>query len=220
MQDEAPPPPHGRALSDSARTELFSDGVFAIVITLLVIEIHRPEVEPGQLAAALLHAWPSYLAYCLAFLYVGVIWLNHAALFERIRRVDRTFKWINLGILGTTALMPFPTGVLAGAFQSGSLADQEAAVVLYAVVAAMMSAAWLPVFPYLYRHPELLAPDTPAAHFRHQVSRPIVGVALYGLAALLGGLAHPLLGIAAFVFMVVYHATTSEGIKRRLSSAE
>jgi uncharacterized membrane protein len=195
------------------RVEAFSDAVFAITITLLVIKIGRPEVGNGDLSAALLHQWPEYFAFAVSFLYVGVIWLNHHALFDRIRRVDFGLNWINLGILASSALVPFPTGVLASALSEGSGADRQAAVVLYAIVAALMSAAWLPVFPYLHRHPDLLEDPSEAGLFRAQRSRPWVGVISFGVAAILGYLVSPVLAIPLFAWMIVYHAVTSEGLQ-------
>ena len=203
-------------LTESGRIIAFSDAVFAIIITLLVIEIHRPEAPPGDLGAALIEAWPSYAAFALAFVYVGVIWLNHHGLFRHVSYVDLKLNWINLGILGTSALIPFPTGVLAASFESGNLADQRSAVVLYAVVAGLMSAAWLPIFPYLERHRERLASATADGFFRRQRNRPIVGVVAYGAASLLGWFIAPALGIAVFVLMVAYHAWTSEGVTSRV----
>jgi uncharacterized membrane protein len=196
----------------SMRVEAFSDAVFAITITLLVIEISRPEIGNGELASALLHQWPEYLAFAVSFVYIGVIWLNHHALFASIRQVDLGLNWINLGILGTSALIPFPTGVLASALSEGSHADQQAAVVLYGIVSALMSAAWLPVFPYLHRHSDLLADPSKAQVFRAQRSRPWVGIISFSVAALVGYYFSPVIAILLFVWMIAYHAATSEGL--------
>jgi uncharacterized membrane protein len=197
------------------RLEALCDGVFAIISTLLVIEIHRPSMEVGRLAEELIHGWPSYLAYAVAFLYVGVVWLNHHYMYERIVSVSPTLNWLNLFILGTVALIPFPTGVLSGAYTVGSLADQKSAVVLYALIATLMSASWLPMFAYLNRNPQLLKADTPSNMFAIQMRRPLIGMFLYALAGVLGWTIHPNIAVAIFVFMVLYYAWTSQGISNK-----
>ncbi len=108
--------PPGR-LSDTARVEAFSDGVFAIAITLLVLEIRVPAPDATQHGRALLAAlrglWPSYLGYALSFVTIGIMWSNHHSIFHYVRRADRYFVLINVLFLMCISFLPFPTALLA-----------------------------------------------------------------------------------------------------------
>jgi uncharacterized membrane protein len=210
------PDPKGR-LSATDRMTAFSDGVFAIVITLLVIELRVPEYHEGDLLTGLLGEGASYLAFVVSFVYVGVLWLNHHALLRLIRGTTLTLSWINLGVLFGAVIIPFPTAVLASAFTHGDADDQRAAVALYALAAALMSAPWLVFFGYLHRHPALLERRVDPEYVRTQRLRPVTGLILYGLSGLLGWFVSPLLGLIGVIVMITYHAVTSEGLPRWLT---
>lgn len=200
-------------LAEPRRVEGFSDAAFSIIITLLALEIHRPSAIPGKLAEELLLEWPSYVAYVVAFVYVGIIWLNHHYLFERICKIDLTLNWINLGIVGTASLIPFPTSVLMSAFRDGNLMDQKAAVILYAMIVCFMSAAWIPVFYHLRRHPELIKSHLLNTEFSNQILRPIVGIVLCLIAAVVGWFISPVAAIVILVLVIGYYAWTSQGFR-------
>ena len=101
--------------NDMGRIEAFSDGVFAIAITLLVIEIGVPHIqgEGTTLSHALLEQWPSYLGYAISFLQIGVIWANHHNRFRFIARSDHILLFLNILFLMCVAFIPFPTALLA-----------------------------------------------------------------------------------------------------------
>jgi len=93
--------------------ETFTDGVFAIAATLLILEITVDTSRTTDLGSALLHLWPSYLAYVTSFITIGIIWMNHHALYTRIAYADRILLVLNLFLLMFVTLIPFPTGLLA-----------------------------------------------------------------------------------------------------------
>jgi uncharacterized membrane protein len=118
----------------TSRVEAFSDGVFAIAITLLVLEIGiDPEAfeDPWR---ALADEWPSYLAYVTSFLTIGSVWLAHNRLFSRIEALDATMMRLNLLLLLVVSFLPFPTGLVAEALQE-SRDVERAAIVVYGCVA-------------------------------------------------------------------------------------
>ena len=94
--------------SATTRMETFTDGVFAIAATLLVLEISVDSAHTHDLGSALLHLWPSYLAYVTSFITIGIIWMNHHTCVETMVRVDRTFLFLNLLLLLTVVVPPVP----------------------------------------------------------------------------------------------------------------
>lgn len=95
------------------RLEAFSDGVFAIAITLLVLELKVPPPGSGELGHELLQDWPSYAAYIITFITIGIIWINHHAAFSRLRAVDHSILMLNLLLLLTVSVLPFTTALMA-----------------------------------------------------------------------------------------------------------
>jgi uncharacterized membrane protein len=128
---------------DPARLVTFSDAVFAITITLLVLEI-RPPADYEHLLHGLASLWPSYLAYAVTFLFIGQVWANHHVMFDHIRAADRVVLLLNTLLLMAVAFLPFATSVLAGALRSGH--GQRTAVVFYGIAfwatALTFNAVW------------------------------------------------------------------------------
>jgi TMEM175 potassium channel family protein len=185
-----------RRPSESSRVEAFSDGVFSIAITLLVLELAIPAVQ-GGFQKELVEEWVSYIAYLAAFWTIGVLWMGHHTAFSRIRAIDPGLMWRNLVLLLTVSVVPFPTAVIASAFRVGNEADQAAAVVSYAVVGMASGVAWLLLFSYLRGHPGLIDPKTDIHFFR--LTEPLVTLVGYGISALIGWFVSPALALLIFL---------------------
>src|SRR6185312_3070993 len=93
---------------EKTRMDAFSDGVFAIAITLLVLDLHVPEVGDGSLTHALGRQWPADASYAVSFLTIGIIWINHHGLFRHIERCDRVLLSLNIFLLMMIAVVPYP----------------------------------------------------------------------------------------------------------------
>lgn len=191
-----------RRRSESNRVEAFSDGVFSIAITLLVLELAVPAVS-GDFGRDLVEEGVTYVAYLAAFATIGVLWMGHHTVFTRIAAVDSGLLWRNLVLLLTVSVVPFPTAVIASAYRIGTPGDQAAAVVAYAAVGMASGVAWTLLFTYLRRRPDLLDPASDPRWFR--LTESLVTLVGYGVAGLIGWLVSPAIALAIFlVFPVLY----------------
>ncbi|HSP54616.1 MAG TPA: TMEM175 family protein [Dehalococcoidia bacterium] len=133
------------------RIETFSDGVFAIAITLLILEIGVPRLQGGEgLGHALGDLWPQYFAYVLSFVMIGIYWANHHALFKLFVRTDHVFLLLNVSFLMCIAFLPFPTAVLGDYLDDAG--QRQAAVTLYAFGLLLPAFGWLCVWLYAGWH--------------------------------------------------------------------
>lgn len=144
---------------NKTRLETFSDGVFAIVITLLVLNISVPDVPLDQLPASLLNIWPKILSYIMSFFLIGLYWIGHHLYFDKIERVDGSFLLMNLVLLLLISFMPFPTSLL------GKYPYQPLPLFLYGATLLMTNLVSFLMLRYMVKNPHLST-----AEFRHEFS--------------------------------------------------
>ena len=185
---------------DTARVVAFSDGVFAISITLLVLEI-GPPTDEESLLCGLVDLWPSYLAYAVTFLFVGQVWANHHVMFDHIRAADRLVLLLNTLLLMVVAFLPFATSVLADALRDGH--DERTAVVFYGIAFAVTALTFNGVWQYTRRH-GLLSEALGSAGATAIGRRFQLALAWLATGALLGA-ALPVLGVAVIVAFNAYY---------------
>jgi uncharacterized membrane protein len=158
---------------ETGRIEAFSDGVFAIAVTLLVLELKVPQLAEeagnGELWSALLSRWPSYAAYLVSVMTILIVWVNHHRLFTIIQRADSRFLFINGLLLLVVTTIPFPTALLAEFFERPSA---SVACALYTGMFVLLALAFNAFWHYAYRH-RLLAPSVTSAQVA-AISRSLV----------------------------------------------
>jgi uncharacterized membrane protein len=142
---------------DSARLEAFSDGVFAVAITLLALDLAVAGPGHGTLAHQLANKWPSFAAYAISFLTIGIIWVNHHGVFKNLSEIDRPLLFFNLLLLFFVVSIPFATSTMATYLREGG-ADSHLASVLYIGAFEGMSIAFTLIFAWAIRHEHMNVP--------------------------------------------------------------
>jgi uncharacterized membrane protein len=196
------------------RLEAFSDGVFAIAITLMVLEIAIP-VENGEgthLLSGLAHEWPVYLTYFVSFMTIGAVWIEHSAMVDALDHVDGIFMRLNLVLLLFCAFLPFPTRLMSEF--AGDIPGERVAVVFYGAVLLMMTLMLL----VMGRHAEnegLFGADLEderreEARVKYQL---LPGLIAYIAGGALG-LVSPRLGVFIYLVIAIYLAIPIRDVTR------
>lgn len=183
---------------DTGRIEAFSDGVLAIAITLLVLELGVPEESFDDLWAGIAEQWPSYLAYVTSFLTIGVIWFIHHGMFRRLAFADATITRLNLLLLMLVALLPYPTKLMAEAINNSE--SERAAVIFYGLVLFVISALLSLIWRHVASNRDLIA-DGVSPEEVQQISRESTpNMAFYAVILLIAIVAPQ---VAAFGYLAV-----------------
>jgi uncharacterized membrane protein len=191
---------------DSRRAESFSDGVFAVAITVLVFNL-LPIGSRGELTYRLLgHAWPQYAAYVISFLTIGIMWLNHHTLLGHVAKVNRPLLVLNLILLMGVVAIPFPTALVADHLTGRAAGDGQASVALvsYGLIMMIISVGYASIWLYLGRHQQALGarriPPRGLATLRFTA-----GNAGYVAGTLIAAIGAPIPALIIFGLLAVYY---------------
>jgi uncharacterized membrane protein len=165
------------------RVEAFSDGVFAIAITLLVLTIPAPH-DYHHLTDALTDQWPAYAAYLVSFAVIGIMWVNHHTVFEHFERIDRNVVYLNLALLATVVFLPYPTEVFGEALRRGE--GERVAAVFYSLVMFVNAIGWTCLWLYGSSRRRLLGAEFPEAQRTTSTILFNAGAVIYAGTVLIG----------------------------------
>jgi uncharacterized membrane protein len=190
---------------ETNRAEAFSDGVFAIAITLLILAVGIDQARAeGPLEHELLHLWPAYIAYAVSFVTIGIMWVNHHLVFRQFARVDRPLLLLNVLLLMLIAFVPFPTRVIAQ--NAHTAGDREAAALLYGIT--MTTTAVLFFAVWIYGSRKLLRPDADPREVSGITRSYLPGAPIYAIATLIA-LVNAVASLIIFGALALFYAISS-----------
>ena len=188
----------------STRAEAFSDGVFAIAITLLVLGLRLPGTTPGctSLTCQLLAAWPQYFAYVVSFLTIGIMWMNHHTILAHVTRVDRTLLVLNLLLLMGVVAIPFPTTLVAQHLRgTGGPAGAGADGLVMIAISCGFASVWL----YVVRHGPRLGAAVPQHALRQSIPGFTFGLAVYVAGTVVAAFGFAIAALVIYGLLAVYY---------------
>jgi TMEM175 potassium channel family protein len=200
--------------SETFRIEAFADAVFAIAITLLVIEIRLPPHEEvlriGGVGPALLQLWPSYVGYTISFIVIGIMWANHHNLMKLVDRVDHGFITLTLLLLMCVAFLPFPTAVMADHLADPDAHERAVAVAFYCGCFTVTALFYFLMWWHAARHRRLIASHVSDDAVR-AITRAYVPGSLLYLTATLLAFVHVALSLAIVVGLAALYMLPKVG---------
>lgn len=202
MDDQEPPPQQPRRRGfRTGRLEAFSDGVFAIAVTLLVLDIAVSADAGHDLLGAIRGLWPSYLAYVASFSTIGAAWLAHNAITEYLERADAAFVRLNLVLLLLVSFLPFPTRLVADFIREDNA--ERVAVTFYGIVLLLTTTMLLVLWRYAVRA-RLVRPDLADEEIELLTQRLTPGLSAY-LVLIVSGLFLPLVAVIGYLGIALYY---------------
>ncbi len=198
---------------ETGRVEAFSDGVFAIAITLLILAVGIEQaITIGSLKHQLIHLWPAYVAYAVSFLTIGIMWVNHHQIFRHFMRVDRVLLLLNILLLMCISFVPFPTRVVADHATNGG--DRQAAAVLYGSTLTITAICFFAVWYYGSRR--LLRPDTDMREVSGITRSYLPGAPTYAFATAIA-FVNSVVSLILFGVIAIFYAMSSSFFGREPS---
>jgi uncharacterized membrane protein len=190
---------------NKGRVEAFSDGIFAIAITLLVLTIALPNTaDYDHLARQLGERWPSLAAYVVSFLVIGIMWVNHHTVFTHLRAIDRGMFYCNLLLLMTIVFIPYPTEVFGEALRLGPGA--RTAAIFYSVAMTLNACMWALLWLYASIGRRLLSPDFPESQRIISTVLFTAGTVAYGASIVVAVFFTPFVCLAFHGALALYYA--------------